>query len=119
MPFRKGTPIYLGLTYVHYHPLHWREPEKYVPERFDPTSPWFKTPDGKNRHPCTFMPFSFGPRNCPGQIIAFLEMRVFITYLLLKLDFKLDLEPELKDCDHVSFAVSTPNKLHVRVTKVN
>ena len=76
-------------------------------------------PDGKNRHPMSYMPFSFGIRNCPGQILAMLEMRVFISFLLLKMDFELDLEPELKGVNHISFQVGMPYKLHVRITKLH
>ena len=65
------------------------------------------------------MPFSVGLRNCPGQILAMLEMRVFLAFLFLKMDFELALEPELADFEDISFMVSTPNKLHVRVTKLH
>ena len=115
----KGLPISLGISFIHENPTIWQQPESYQPERFDPQSPLFKTADGKTRHPLSFMPFSFGLRNCPGQILALLEIRVFIALLLLKMDFELDLEPELQGIEAVSFQVSMPHKLHVRITKLN
>ena len=111
--------VVIGIHYFHMNPEIWHSPQRYQPERFDPESPLFKTPDGKNRHPLSFMPFSFGIRNCPGQILAMLEMRVFIALLLLKMDFEFDLDPELEGFENVSFMVSMPNKLHVRVKKLN
>ena len=75
----KGITVLVGLTFLQNNPEIWFEPEAFRPERFDPKSDLFKTPDGKNRHPLTWIPFSFGMRNCPGQILALLEMRVFIA----------------------------------------
>ena len=48
-----------------------------------------------------------------------LEMRVFLALLLLKTDFELALEPELEGFDNISFQVSIPNQLHVRITNLN
>ena len=74
---------------MHNHPHQWREPEKFIPERFDPESEYFLTPDGKPRNPNVYAPFSHGIRNCPGSTLALLELKVlFITFLLkLKVTF--------------------------------
>ena len=119
VPVPKGTTVWAGMQFLHIHPGIWQQPHSFLPERFDPESELFKTPEGKNRHPLSHLPFSFGIRNCPGQVLAMLEMRVFIAYLLLKMDFELDLEPELEGIEHVSFQVSLPSKLHVRILKLN
>jgi cytochrome P450 len=41
-------------------PLEWIEPHKFIPERFNPKSPYFLTPAGKNRNPFSFSPFLGG-----------------------------------------------------------
>lgn len=51
-------------------PEQWGEPEKYIPERFDPASPYFLTPSGKRRHPMSYGPFLGGKRVCLGKTFA-------------------------------------------------
>ena len=46
----------LGCTVIYIAALHmnkeeWQDPEKFLPERFDPLSPYFLTSSGKKRHP--------------------------------------------------------------------
>ncbi|CDW77644.1 morn repeat protein [Stylonychia lemnae] len=40
-------PILVHFTLLHKNPKEWQEPDKFIPERFDPESPYFLTPDGK------------------------------------------------------------------------
>ena len=51
---------------VHLNPNEWHQPFKFIPERFDPNSKYFKTPSGKNRNEYSFIPFHFGDRKCLG-----------------------------------------------------
>jgi cytochrome P450 len=51
-------------------PEQWSEPERYIPERFDPSSPYFLTPSGKRRHPMSYGPFLGGKRVCLGKTFA-------------------------------------------------
>ena len=46
-------------------------------------------------------------------------MKVLAAYLLLKLDFDLDLDEDLRDSEFVSFSVQTKNALNVKIKKVN
>lgn len=45
-------------------------PEKFIPERFDPRSEYYLTPDGKKRPPFCFSPFIGGKRVCAGKTLA-------------------------------------------------
>jgi len=67
----------------------WQEAEKFVPDRFDPSSDWYKKPDGKNRHPLTYNPFLGGKRICLGKTFAEMVVRFTIPILYYHLDFKL------------------------------
>jgi cytochrome P450 len=57
----------VNLHHIHRLPNEWQEPEKFIPERFDPASSYFLRPDGKKRHPYAFTPFLGGKRMCIGK----------------------------------------------------
>ena len=107
------------MTLMGVNPRYWQRPREYLPERFDPDSPLYNTPDGKPRHPFTMIQFGFGPRNCPGQVLAWLETKIMVAYVMLKLQFELDLDPELKGKEGLSFAFPARNRLHIKIKKVN
>ncbi|EFJ27131.1 hypothetical protein SELMODRAFT_95630 [Selaginella moellendorffii] len=54
------------------------EPQKFDPLRFQ----------GNGPAPYVFTPFGGGPRTCPGNEFAKMEMLVFLHYLLLSHDWK-------------------------------
>ena len=61
VPIQKGTLLSINLFGPHYSPKEWREPLKFIPERFDPDSEYFMSPwTGKARDQLAFIPFSFG-----------------------------------------------------------
>ncbi|KAL8771450.1 MAG: hypothetical protein Q9209_003118 [Squamulea sp. 1 TL-2023] len=61
---------------VHRDPTYWERPDDFIPER------WLVEP-GNPLHPIkgAFRPFSYGPRNCIGQELAMMEMKVIMTML--------------------------------------
>lgn len=52
-------------------PLVWHEPLKFIPERFDLQSPYYKTPSGESRSELSFMPFFSGIRSCPAEGVVY------------------------------------------------
>jgi cytochrome P450 len=46
---------------------YWKEPESFIPERFDRESDYYKQPNGEKRSTAAFMPFLVGNRSCFGQ----------------------------------------------------
>jgi cytochrome P450 len=62
-----GTNILLPLYLLHRHPRYWREPDRFLPERFAPEHE-------AERPRFAYMPFAAGPRHCIGESFALYEM---------------------------------------------
>ncbi|KAG7455873.1 hypothetical protein MATL_G00245670 [Megalops atlanticus] len=73
----KGATLEIPAGFLHYDPEHWREPEKFIPERF--------TAEAKaKRHPFAYLPFGAGPRSCVGMRLALLEIRMALVHVFRK-----------------------------------
>jgi cytochrome P450 len=83
-----GVQVFV-LTYnIHMNPDIFPEPEKFIPERF--------TPEQKaKRHPCAYLPFGFGPRNCVGMRFALMEAKMALIEIVR--NFRIELSPETKE----------------------
>jgi len=79
----------INMEALHHHPDQWSEPSRWVPERFDAGSEWFKKPDGKPRHPMAFGPFLGGQRICLGKSLAELMTRFTIPLMMWHYEFSL------------------------------
>ena len=86
--FGPDTPFWINTRAIHYDPKQWKEPSKFVPERFDSQSDWFKRPDGGQRNPLTFSPFLGGRRICIGKTFAEVTIRFTIPILLHHLQYE-------------------------------
>ncbi|XP_059167010.1 cytochrome P450 3A16-like isoform X2 [Physella acuta] len=70
--FPKDMMVVVPMYAFHTDPDIWPEPDKFDPERF--------TQENKDaRHPYAHMPFGQGPRNCVGQRLALLVLKVAIA----------------------------------------
>lgn len=67
-----GTEVYIPLYFLQRHPDLWEEPDQFNPDRFLPEN-------SKDRHRLATMPFSTGPRNCIGQLLARVEMQIHLV----------------------------------------
>lgn len=112
----KGEIILFNLYAAQYDEKQWKDPMKFIPERFDPTSEYFTTPEGKTRHPLSFCPFTFGTRTCPGRALGLMEMKILVIYFMLAIDYEID-EATLED-PNVSYAILSPFTLNIKVTDV-
>jgi len=65
------STCFIDIYYVHHDPEVWPEPYEFKPERFEQTP-----------QPCTFMPFSTGPRSCIGANFSLAEQTILITRIL-------------------------------------
>ena len=64
-------------------PAYWPRPDEFIPER------WL-VPPGDPLHPAkgTWRPFEYGPRNCIGQELAMIEMKIIMVMVLRRFEIK-------------------------------
>mmetsp|Transcript_13890 Transcript_13890/g.39518 ORF Transcript_13890/g.39518 Transcript_13890/m.39518 type:complete len:566 (+) Transcript_13890:180-1877(+) len=78
----KGTALGAHFAALHHHPMLYPEPEHYRPERF------LLGADSKPRPSGSWSPFSLGPRQCIGNQLALLQLRLELSLLLHNFDFQ-------------------------------
>jgi len=76
---KKGTLIFPELEAHDYNPMHYSEPEKFVPER------WMQ--GGSNEKDVTYH-FAAGPKNCIGKQFALIQAKIFVAEFMRKFSFK-------------------------------
>jgi len=76
---KKGTLVNTCQTVTMFNPRHYDEPNKYDPYRWK---------NMKGVDPYAFIPFSAGGRNCIGQHLAQMEVRIILSEFLLRYDYK-------------------------------
>ena len=86
---RRGDILLLIPWQTHRSPDRWALPDHFIPERFDPAIGGAPPRD-------VFIPFSAGPRRCPAEAFALLEMAVMVAGLLARFDIRLapGIEPQ-------------------------
>ncbi|XP_028163543.1 cytochrome P450 4C1-like [Ostrinia furnacalis] len=92
-----GGTISISIWGAHRDPKYWGpnaeefDPDRFLPERFNLT------------HPCSFMPFSQGPRNCVGYQYAMMSIKTVLSAVLRR--YKLVGEPEETKIPHIRVKV--------------
>ena len=66
-----GTEIYVAPYFIQRNPNIWEEPDCFNPDRF-------RLDNAKHRHRLATIPFSSGPRNCIGALLARVEMQIHL-----------------------------------------
>ena len=80
----RGTIVHIPIFPIHRDPDHYPDPLKFDPDRFLPE-------EKEKRHPCAYMPFGSGPRNCIAMRFALFEAKVALVTVLRR--FRLEPGP--------------------------
>ncbi|CAJ0828177.1 11107_t:CDS:1 [Entrophospora sp. SA101] len=76
---------------INNNPLYWKDPEKFIPERF------YDPEQIANQHKNSFLMFGGGPRMCLGRKVAMIELKTLLTLVYRKFDVELvDMKAPLK-----------------------
>lgn len=78
-----GTWVSVCHWAAYHSPHNFRDPDKFVPER------WMGDPRYDGDKVDAWQPFSFGPRNCIGRNLAYMEMRLILARLVWGFDLEL------------------------------
>lgn len=71
----KRTNCIIPVYYIHRDPLHWENPEQFIPERFNKQN-------SVGRHKFVYFPFGGGPRLCIGNSFAIMEMQIIVATIV-------------------------------------
>ena len=52
-------------------------------------------------------------------MLGLLEAKTLLAFVMLKMSFELDLDPELENAELLSFGLGTQNDIHVKLNKLN
>ncbi|WPY94816.1 cytochrome P450 [Limimaricola variabilis] len=77
----RGTQVVLSPWHLHRHERLWRDPDVFDPDR------WSR-PEARESARAAYMPFSAGPRVCPGAGFAMAEAAVLLAALLRRYRFE-------------------------------
>nr|XP_055045316.1 cytochrome P450 2B4-like [Misgurnus anguillicaudatus] len=102
----KETQIIVNLTAILSDKDHWKYPDTFNPENFLDDNKCFCKPE-------SFLPFSLGPRVCPGETLAKTELFLFITCLLQKLCFAWPPGAESPEMDGIFSMVRSPQPFNI------
>ncbi|CAL1297189.1 unnamed protein product [Larinioides sclopetarius] len=87
---------------VHHDPRHWEEPFVFKPGRF--------LRDGRAVRPPTFVPFSYGKRNCPGEDMAIAIVFTYFATLMQRYTVSLpEASPDVRQLHGVANIVLLEN----------
>jgi len=87
---QKNDIVAVDIYGLHNNPKEWREPEKFIPDRFDPESDYYLTAAGRKRHSASYMPFLSGQRSCFGKTYAEVAVRTVTSILIYHFDWTVE-----------------------------
>ncbi|XP_067301635.1 cytochrome P450 2B4-like [Pseudorasbora parva] len=102
----KGTEILTNLTAILSDKEHWKYPDTFNPDNFLDDNGQFLKPE-------SFLPFSLGPRTCPGETLAKMELFVFITCLLQRIRFSWPAGVPWPDMNGIFSLVRSPDSYDI------
>lgn len=110
----KDTGVLFNAYGVNHDPKLWDEPDTFRPERFlDPST-------GKlRREPLPLVTFGMGPRTCPGERLAHVDMFYILVRLMQRLSVSAGDKPPVVDIRSLSNIFLIPAEQNITLTRRN
>ena len=105
---KKGCPVLVSPWLMHRHREHWEQPDAFDPDRFD-------SQQGKESARCSFIPFSAGPRVCPGAAFATQEAVLVLAAIVRRFRLVADSKHEPQPVGRVT--IRSANGIRVCLEK--
>ncbi|KAB8233940.1 cytochrome P450 [Aspergillus alliaceus] len=107
----EGTSVTMAIFSAFRSPSEFTDPDSFIPERWLKDSPYKCQKEA-------LQPFSYGPRNCIGKVLAYAEMRLILARLLWKYDMKID-DESYNWNDQIAYTVWVKKPLMVHLSPIN
>ncbi|KAJ3657056.1 hypothetical protein Zmor_016090 [Zophobas morio] len=108
--FPAGCNFLIPVVTLHRDPEVWPDPEKFDPDRFLPD-------EVAKRHRCSYLPFSFGSRNCIGLKYGMMSMKVMIAMIVKKFKIRAVGMKSWKDMECDFLIMLKPKNSHLMFEK--
>ena len=92
---KKDTIVYPNNGVIGVSENIWKDPYEFIPERFDPSSDYFRLPGGEKREPISWLAFGAGPRVCMGDNYSMYFVKVALVYFIHLFEFEITEELEV------------------------
>ncbi|CAG9861616.1 unnamed protein product [Phyllotreta striolata] len=101
MIYPAGCSAFFCPVHIHRNPKYWPDPLKFDPDRFLPENV-------AKRHPCAYVAFSYGSRNCIGGRYAIINIKTILAMVVRKLK----IFTEYKSVEEIKLKSNITIKLH-------
>ncbi|KAM7343834.1 putative cytochrome P450 6a14 [Cochliomyia hominivorax] len=109
----KGTSVVIPVGAIHYDPEYYPNPMKFDPSRFEPQ-------EIEERHPCVYLPFGDGPRNCIGMRFGKMQTKIGLITLLKHYRFECCSQTEIPvEIDKKNFLYTAKNGITLKVISLD
>lgn len=78
---KPGDQVIVPTIAFHHDPKYYPDPDKFIPERFSEQN-------RNDIHPSAYTPFGIGPRQCPGNRLALMEVKIFYFHILSRFNIE-------------------------------
>lgn len=118
LKLHKNQPFTLGICVLHRDKDQYSEPDAFIPERWDSTHPYYKTPSGCPRDAKgSYIPLSGGKRNCLGKGWMEINHKILLSLIMHKVDIEFVDEAMKKETDFLNFFKFDTPVWKVKTTK--
>uniref|UniRef100_A0A023F620 Putative cytochrome n=1 Tax=Triatoma infestans TaxID=30076 RepID=A0A023F620_TRIIF len=105
----KGIAINLMFYKLHTNPKIWSHPNEFYPDHFLPE-------EMANRPKGSYLPFSLGPRSCPGSVYAMISIKTAVSAAIRRYKFETDMKFEKLEYKY-NFLLEPAEAYSVRISE--